>query len=111
MSYRLILEMQGYSSAEAATIADAKEILASRPVDLILCDLTLGPGESGTDVIEHARSAFPNIPCALLTGHNTEDLREWASKHGVALMQKPIPIHQLLQAVQYMVDMSRRKRA
>jgi len=111
MSYRLIFEMKGYATSEAATVAEAKEILASQPVDLVLCDLTLGGDGSGIDVIEHARSVFPNTPCALLTGYNTTDLEGWAAQNNVALMQKPIPTPQLLQAVQYMLDISRRKRA
>jgi DNA-binding NtrC family response regulator len=104
MTYRLILEMQGYRSSEAQTAADAKYRLDSEGVDLLICDLTLGAGESGTDVIKYARALVPRLPCALLTGFNSQDLEDWAREHDVMLLQKPIPIHGLLSAVNRLLD-------
>lgn len=104
MTYRLILEIQGYRSSEAQTVTEAKDRLESGDIDLLICDLTLGAGETGTDVIEHAKTLSPNLPCALLTGYNTQDLEEWAREHDVALLQKPIPIHGLLSAVNRLLD-------
>ena len=90
MTYRLILEMQGYQSSEAQTVTDAKDRLDNEAIDLLICDLTLGPGELGTDVIDYARTLYPRLPCALLTGYNTQDLEDWAREHDVVLLQKPI---------------------
>jgi DNA-binding NtrC family response regulator len=104
MTYRLILEMQGYQSCEAQSVTDAKDRLDSEDIDLLICDLTLGPGETGTDVIEYARTLLPKLPCALLTGYNTQDLENWAREHDVVLLQKPIPIHGLLSAVNRLLD-------
>jgi DNA-binding NtrC family response regulator len=104
MTYRLILEMQGNRSSEAQTVAEAKDRLNSEEIDLLICDLTLGAGETGTDVIEYAKALFPSLPCALLTGYNTQDLEDWAREHDVALLQKPIPIHRLISAVNRLLD-------
>jgi DNA-binding NtrC family response regulator len=62
MTYRLILEMQGYRSSSAMNAVEARGILGSEHVDLLLCDLTLGAGESGTAVVEYARSVLPPSP-------------------------------------------------
>jgi two-component system response regulator PilR (NtrC family) len=99
MTHRLILEIQGYRSSEAATVSEAKHVLDTRDVDLLLCDLTLGIGETGMDVIEYARSLDPDIPAALLTGHNDVEIEDWARSHGVVLLQKPVPIPRLLQTI------------
>ena len=104
MTYRLILEIQGHRSSEAQSVKEAKDRLDSEDIDLLICDLTLGAGETGTDVIEHAKALFPGLPCALLTGYNTEDLEDWAREHDVALLQKPIPIQGLLTAVNRLLD-------
>jgi DNA-binding NtrC family response regulator len=109
-TYRLILEMQGYSSSEARNTAEAKAILHSRKIDLLLCDLTLGNGESGTAIIEYARSISPDIPAALLSGYNTQDHAEWASQNDVMLLQKPLPIHSLLRAVSQLLDAGSQRR-
>ncbi len=104
MTYRLILEMQGYDSREASTADEAKSRLASGRFDLLICDLTLGMGENGTDVIDYAKGLVPGLPCALLTGFNTLDLEDWARDYDVMLLQKPIPIHGLLAAVSRLLD-------
>jgi DNA-binding NtrC family response regulator len=104
MTYRLILEMQGYRSSEAQSVTEAKARLNTEDIDLLICDLTLGAGETGIEVIEHARALLPTLPCALLTGYNTQDLEDWAREHDVALLQKPIPIHGLLAAVNRLLD-------
>lgn len=110
MTYRLILEMQGYQSSEATSAAQAKDLLDTEHIDLLICDLTLGPGEGGTDVIEYARTRFPSLPSALLTGFNTQDLEDWAREYGVTLLQKPIPIHRLLSAVNRLLDREARRK-
>jgi DNA-binding NtrC family response regulator len=110
MSYRLILEMQGYESSSALNAVEAKTILASDKIDLLICDLTLGPGQSGTAVIEYARSISPEMPCALATGYNTQELEEWARQYGATLLQKPIPIHRFLQTIAQLLTSSRRRK-
>jgi DNA-binding NtrC family response regulator len=110
MSYRLIFEMQGYKSSSALNAVEAKILLASNEIDLLLCDLTLGPGQTGTEVIEYARSLSPEMPCALATGYNTQELEEWAQQYGATLLQKPIPIHRLLQTIAQLLTTSRRRK-
>lgn len=110
MTYHLILEMQGYHSTEVGTVAEAKHILDTQDVDLVLCDLTL-IGESGLAVIDYARSRSPHLPAALLTGFNTQELEEWASLNNVELLQKPIAIPQLLESVNSLLRIDLRKTA
>jgi DNA-binding NtrC family response regulator len=110
MTYRLILEMQGYRTSSAISAIEAKGILSSDHFDLLICDLSLGPGESGTDVVKYARTAWPNLPCMLATGYNEQELQVWSTQHNVMLLQKPISIHRLLQSVVQLLQESQRRK-
>ena len=100
VTYRLILEQQGYAVKAAVSAAEAREILASTKVDLLLCDLSLEKQESGFDVIEFGRKADPGLLSVLLTGYATQDAAEWAEQHGIPILFKPIDIHQLLETIE-----------
>lgn len=99
VTYRLILQQQGYDVSAALTAAEARAMLAEKKVDLLLCDLSLERQESGFDVIEFARSKDPQMPTVLLTGYATQDANERADKQKIPVLFKPIDIQQLLQTI------------
>lgn len=100
MTYRLILEQQGYKVRAALSAADARKVLSSEAVELLLCDLSLEKQESGFDVIEFGRKNDPRLSSVLLTGYATQDAADWAERHGIPILFKPIDIHQLLQTIE-----------
>jgi DNA-binding response OmpR family regulator len=72
------LAADGYDPLEAATLADALEILETTSPCLVLSDLTL-PDGTGLDLVERIRSADglvsrvdPRTPIVLLTGRGSE---------------------------------------
>lgn len=99
VTYRLILQQQGYEVSAALSAAAARELLASQPLDLLLCDLSLEKQESGFDVIEFAREINPSMPTVLLTGYATQDANDLAEERGIPVLFKPIDIKQLLQTI------------
>jgi DNA-binding NtrC family response regulator len=99
ITYRLILEQQGYKVSAAITSADARRILSTDEVDLLLCDLSLEGQESGFDVIEYGRQVSPAMASVLLTGYATPEANERAERSGIPVLFKPIDIQQLLETI------------
>lgn len=99
VTYRLILQQQGYDVSAALSAAEARKLLAERRVDLMLCDLSLERQESGFDVIEFAHRIDPGMPAVLLTGYATQDANDRAEERGIPVLFKPIDIKQLLQTI------------
>ena len=96
MTYRLILEQQGYEVVAAATSKEALEAIESRTFDLVLCDFSLEQQHSGFEVIDVARKKIPGVPCVLLTGYATLETADQAKQNGIEVMFKPIDITEFL---------------
>ena len=96
VTYKLILEQQGYDVVAAATSREAIEAVNSRDFDLVLCDFSLEQQHSGFEVIEVARQRNPEVPCVLLTGYATLETADQAKQNGIEVMFKPIDIAEFL---------------
>ena len=83
VTYRLILEQEGYKASGARTSDEARNVLTQGGVDLLLCDLSLEKQESGFDVIDFGRAADARLACVLLTGYATPESIEWAERHQI----------------------------
>jgi DNA-binding NtrC family response regulator len=99
VTYRLILQREGYEVSAAVSAEEARTVLAARDVDLLLCDLSLEKQESGFDVVEAARRKNPEIASVLLTGYATQDANDKAQERDIPLLFKPIDIDQLLRTI------------
>src|SRR5262249_58907703 len=71
LTYRLILEQQGYAVTACSTSREAVDALEKTEFDAILCDYSLEEQHTGFEVIHAARRRYPEIPAALLTGYAT----------------------------------------
>lgn len=67
------LEGAGYSCMTAETVAAAKEILAAHTFDLLLSDLKM-PGESGLDLVRHAKKHYPQMGRIMITGYGSPEI-------------------------------------
>jgi DNA-binding NarL/FixJ family response regulator len=56
--------------AVADTAEQALEQLPGLKVDLVLADISL-PKMSGIDLVEELRERYPELPCAVISGHNS----------------------------------------
>ena len=72
---------------------DGDEALAharARPPDLVLCDLTLGAGESGLEVVDRLRGDLgPRLACAFITGASTPAMIAELRERGDPIAFKP----------------------
>lgn len=96
ITYKLILEQQGYAVTAAATSKEAIEAVKANLFDLVLCDYSLEQQHSGFEVIEAARKRDPNVPCVLLTGYATLETADQAKQQGIEVLFKPIDIAEFL---------------
>lgn len=73
----------------------ARAIMETEPVDILLTDLRLG-GESGMDLIDHAR-ALPNPPlCIMMTAYGSAGTAAEARRHGAYyFLTKPLNLDEV----------------
>jgi DNA-binding NtrC family response regulator len=98
VTYRLILQQQGYEVSAAISSEEARNTL-QRGVDLLLCDLSLEKQQSGFDVIHFGRTLDPKLQAVLLTGYASVEANERAEQENIPVLFKPIDIQQLLQMI------------
>ncbi len=76
------LEGAGYECHTAEDVVSAKEVLASNTFDLLLCDLKM-PGESGLDLLRHAKKDYPHTGRVMITGMSSPEIASEIMKVGV----------------------------
>jgi len=103
VTYRLILQQQGYDVSAALSSEEARKALNQEDIDLLLCDLSLEKQENGFDVISFGRQKNPELPTVLLTGYATQEANDRADQLGIPMLFKPIDIKQLLQTISEML--------
>ncbi len=64
---RIALERAGHRVEEAENLARARDILVQGPVELVLCNLRLGAGQSGLDLLRELAPRSPDIAVVMLT--------------------------------------------
>jgi len=99
VTYRLILQQQGYEVSAAISSEEARNCLQKGGVDLLLCDLSLEKQQSGFDVIDFGRSIDPGLRAVLLTGYASVEANDRAEDENIPVLFKPIDIQQLLQMI------------
>ena len=99
VTYRLILQQQGYQVSAAISSEEARTSLQKGGVDLLLCDLSLEKQQSGFDVIEFGRKLNPKLSAVLLTGYASVEANDRAEQESIPVLFKPIDIQQLLQVI------------
>jgi DNA-binding NtrC family response regulator len=110
-TYRMILEQKGYEVVAAPSSAEARRILESEKLDLLLSDLSLEENNSGLEVVECARSLQPQLPSLLLTGYASRDISQRAQRLGISVLLKPVDIQEFLETVHAHLMNARQQKA
>lgn len=102
---RINLELDGHRALEAATIDEARDMLAQEDVSLVLLDVHVGAAD-GLELLDEIRRDHPEIAVALLTG-STE--LEVVRAHGPdAVLGKPFELEDLRRVVEQVSDRTAR---
>ena len=97
--YRGALELDGYDVIEAAGGREAIEILKTREVDAIVCDIQMP--HNGIRVFEYLTENFPHLrERFIFMSGNAEKRREAEKKaQAAAFLQKPFTLEHLRQTM------------
>lgn len=96
---RLLTEA-GYECHAADSVGAAREILATRPYDLLLSDIMM-PGESGLELIRYAREHYPETGRIIISGYGTPEISNEVIQVGVyGYIIKPVTKNEVLIAVE-----------
>ena len=93
---RVNLELERYRVLEAGTLADARRLLDSEPVDVVILDVHVGDGD-GRDLLEELRAREADVRVAMLTG--SADITTGRFEAADAVMPKPFEPTELLSLV------------
>ena len=100
---RVNLELESYRVLEAGTLGEARRLLDSEPVDVIILDVHVGDGD-GRDLLEELRARDADVRVAMLTG--SADVTTGRFEAADAVMPKPFEPTELLNVVR---DLSQRR--
>ena len=76
-----LLKKHGFASVDAPDGEAALQILAEQEIDVVLSDLKM-PRMNGLELLEQARTRFPEVPLILITAHGTVGSAVEALKQG-----------------------------
>ena len=78
------LQEKGFDTSSAGTAAEARQVMAKEPADLVLLDINL-PDENGLKFLVEFKKAHPQVPVIILTGSGyDEEMMQEALKNGAA---------------------------
>ncbi len=85
-----LLRGQGFEVLKADSVAGAVAAHDGRPINLLICDLSL-PDGTGLDVIRRLRERMPSLRGIAVSGHGSDDDRTASAGAGFARhVTKPI---------------------
>lgn len=98
---QMVLELRGFTVRRAASGAEAVAAVRHAVPDLVLLDLQL-PDMTGWDVLRQLRQHAPAIKAVIVTGSSVDrDLERQALETGaLGLLLKPMPVEEMIEAVQ-----------
>jgi DNA-binding NtrC family response regulator len=99
LTYRMILEQQGYQVTAAISSRDAITGIEQQAMDLLICDLSLEQKHTGFEVIEFARRRDPEVPAILVTGYASKEVMDKAEQNSITVLFKPIDINEFLSTI------------
>lgn len=90
----------------AASLAEAKQLLAEQSFDLCLTDMKLPDGD-GLDLVDYIQAAGLQLPVAVITAHGNMDIAIKAMKKGAFdFLSKPVDLAVLRQLVSHALQAS-----
>lgn len=99
-----LLQMFVQTVYHAQEIEQARTILSSNPIDIIICDVKL-KNENGIDFIRDVRTKDTKIPILIISGHKDEEFLFRAIPLGLtAYLLKPLKYETLIDALKQCVD-------
>jgi two-component system response regulator PilR (NtrC family) len=101
----ITLSRMGLQTHSAATLEEARDMVARIQPDLCLTDMRL-PDGNGISLVEHIQQELPHIPVAMITAHGSVETAISALKAGAFdFVSKPIELDNLRKLVSSALQM------
>ncbi len=95
----VMLEQEGYSSTQAESLEQARELLSNDSFQLVVCDLRLGDGH-GFDLLRELNEDSRDIPVVMMTAYASTDSAIEAMKLGAEdYISKPFDVSEFRDVV------------
>jgi signal transduction histidine kinase/CheY-like chemotaxis protein len=97
----LLLAERGFEVAAAASLEEARRLLATRRApDVLIADMRLAGGASGVDAVRALRAQIgADLPALLVTGETGRDRVAEAIASGIPILRKPVPPARLIEEI------------
>ena len=97
-----VLQKRGFTVFQATNAREARRVLASEPsVHLVITDVVM-PGESGLDLAEWLRAAYPDVRVTFMSGYS--DHPAMSTVPAENLLRKPFTPSGLLAHIRSVID-------
>lgn len=104
----ITLLRMGYESYTAATVEEAKQLIAQQTIHLCLCDMRL-PDGNGIEFVQHISEHFAHVPVAIITAHGNMSSAIDALKAGAFdFISKPVDLKQLRTLIETALKLEQR---
>ena len=89
------LEVKGYAVSVSLTSQEARDAIDRARPDLVVLDIKLKEAD-GVEVLKWIRRHHSNLPVVVMTGYETEELRQQISRLGaLRTIHKPVSMPEL----------------
>ncbi len=103
------LNRRGISAEVAAGASDCLDILAERPIDVVVSDVKM-PDTDGLELLDRIKQRYPDTEVILLTGHaNTADGVDGIKSGAFDYLTKPIELDHLIGKIRQAHEKIRRE--
>ena len=108
----ITLEDEGYATTQAAGAAQARSLLLSEPPKLAILDIWMRESDmDGLELLEWAKSIYPDLPILMISGHGTIETAVQAIRHGAYdFIEKPFKEERLLMMVERALESAKLSR-
>jgi CheY-like chemotaxis protein len=89
---------KGYDIVTASDGLAAIKALQKERFSLVVTDIQM-PRVNGLVLLSYMSKNFPKIPCIVMTGHGTPDLKRRLERESLHYLEKPFQIQQLAEAI------------
>ncbi len=104
-----ILEEEGYNTFLAERWEEAKSILLSHKIDVVLLDIWL-PEVSGMEILQILKKEYPVIEVVMISGHGNIEIAVESTKLGaVNFIEKPLTIEKTLDSIENAIEQKKIK--
>lgn len=93
------LTNRGYAVETAPNAEEALKLVATRPFDLALVDIRMGPMD-GLALLEELKRRLPEIRVVIMTAYPTIGAIKKSHANGAAFLTKPVDLQELLKTIE-----------